>query len=50
MLKKQILLILALLCAAYQTSAQAIYKDIKNYKVYYASAKRNTQDAGTTQI
>src|ERR1700712_5117573 len=24
--------------------SQAIYRDIKNYKVYYASAKRNTQD------
>lgn len=44
MIKKLAFLYFSLLCLFYKASAQAIYHDIKNYKVYYGSAKRNTQD------
>jgi hypothetical protein len=44
MIKKVLFTTLLLLGFSRITSAQAIYRDIKNYKVYYGSAKRNTQD------
>lgn len=44
MIRKLYLTIIVLLYFSQLASAQAIYRDIKNYKVYYASAKRNTED------
>jgi hypothetical protein len=44
MIRKVLFLYFILLSIAYTASAQAIYRDIKNYGVYYGSAKRNTQD------
>ncbi|EHQ25447.1 polysaccharide deacetylase family protein [Mucilaginibacter paludis] len=44
MIKKIAFLYFIFLGLFYKVSAQAIYHNIKNYTVYYASAKRNTQD------
>jgi len=41
---RKVFILLLLLTLPLKLSAQAIYRDIKNYKVFYASAKRNTQD------
>lgn len=44
MIRRSLILIITLLALNQLTSAQAIYRDIKNYQVYYAAAKRNTQE------
>jgi len=42
--KKYILSFLLIICAASTLSAQTVYSNITNYKVFFGSAKRNTQD------
>lgn len=44
MAAKRCLLFLALAMITYAGSAQTVYSSIQNYTVFYASAKRNTQD------
>jgi hypothetical protein len=44
MLKSFYLILLSLLFAISKLQAQTIYTDIKDYKTFYGSAKRNTQD------
>ncbi|RKR85378.1 hypothetical protein BDD43_5647 [Mucilaginibacter gracilis] len=44
MIKKLFFLVVILSAIRFAASAQITYRDIKNYKVYYGSAKRNTQD------
>ena len=41
---KRYLLLILLITVSYTGFAQTVYSSIQNYKVYYASAKRNTQD------
>jgi len=44
MMKRFVLPIFLIFCAASNLSAQTVYSNITNYKVFFGSAKRNTQD------